>query len=87
MNAWSKPKCLSDDHRDDREPGADHALHHALGMNGTRTNQFDAPTSFMTSISRRRANVARRIVFTMRNSDDASSSSEEHDEDRTAPCW
>ena len=42
-------------------------------MNGTRTNQFDAPTSFITSISRRRANVARRIVFTMRNSDDASS--------------
>ena len=42
-------------------------------MNGTRTNQFDAPTSFMTSISRRRANVASRIVFTIRNSDDASS--------------
>ena len=42
-------------------------------MNGTRTNQFDAPTSFITSISRRRANVARRIVLTMRNSDDASS--------------
>ena len=38
-----------------------------------RTNQFDAPTSFMTSISRRRANVASRIVFTMRNSDAASS--------------
>ena len=42
-------------------------------MNGTRTNQFDAPTSFITSISRRRAKVARRIVFTIRNSDDASS--------------
>ena len=41
-------------------------------MNGTRTNQFDAPTSFITSISRRRAKVARRIVLTMRNSDDAS---------------
>ncbi len=40
-------------------------------MNGIRTNQFDAPTSFMTSISRRRANVARRIVFTIRNNDDA----------------
>ena len=50
-------------------------------MNGMRTNQFDAPTSFMTSISRRRANVARRIVFTMRNSDDASSTSEITDED------
>ena len=45
-------------------------------MNGMRTNQFDAPTSFMTSISRRRANVARRIVFTMRNSDEPSSTSE-----------
>ena len=45
-------------------------------MNGTRTNQFDAPTSFITSISRRRANVASRIVFTMRNSDDASRTSE-----------
>ena len=45
-------------------------------MNGTRTNQFDAPTSFITSISRRRAKVARRIVFTMRNSDDASSTNE-----------
>ena len=31
LNAWSKPKCLSDAHRDDREPGADEALHHALG--------------------------------------------------------
>ena len=42
-------------------------------MNGTRTNQFDAPTSFITSISRRRAKVASRIVLTIRNSDDASS--------------
>src|SRR5438128_1725731 len=42
-------------------------------MNGTRTNQLDAPTSFITSISRLRANVASRIVLTMRNSDDASS--------------
>ena len=42
-------------------------------MNGTRTNQLDAPTSFITSISRRRANVARRIVFTMRNSEANSS--------------
>ena len=41
-------------------------------MNGTRTNQFDAPTSFMTSISRRRAKVASRIVLTIRKSDDAS---------------
>src|SRR5215471_2967489 len=40
-------------------------------MKGMRTNQFEAPTSFITSISRRRAKVARRIVFTMRNSDEA----------------
>ena len=32
-------------------------------MNGTRMNQFVAPTSFITSISRRRANMAMRIVF------------------------
>jgi len=31
-------------------------------MNGTRTNQFDAPDQLITSISRRRANVAKRIV-------------------------
>ena len=32
-------------------------------MNGTRMNQSVAPTSFITSISRRRANIAVRIVF------------------------
>src|SRR5207249_2555686 len=31
----------------------------------------DAPTSFITSISRRRANVASRMVLTIRKSDDA----------------
>ena len=30
-----------------------------------RMNQFVAPTSFITSISRRRANAAMRIVLTM----------------------
>ena len=45
-------------------------------MNGTRTNQFDAPTSFITSISRRRANVASRIVLTIRNSDDTNSTTD-----------
>ena len=45
-------------------------------MNGMRTNQFDAPTSFITSISRRRANVASRIVLTIRNNDEPSSTSE-----------
>ena len=34
-------------------------------MNGTRMNQLVAPTSFMTSISRRRANIAMRIVLRM----------------------
>ena len=32
-------------------------------MNGTRMNQSVAPTSFITSISRLRANIAVRIVF------------------------
>ena len=32
-------------------------------MNGSRMNQLVAPTSFITSISRRRANIAVRIVF------------------------
>src|SRR5918995_2938294 len=35
-------------------------------MNGPRTNQFVAPTSFITSISRRRAKIERRIVFAIR---------------------
>ena len=35
-------------------------------MNGMRMNQLVAPTSFMTSISRRRANMAVRIVFQIR---------------------
>ena len=32
-------------------------------MNGPRMNQFEAPTSFITSISRRRAKIESRIVF------------------------
>ena len=34
-------------------------------MNGTRMNQLVAPTSFITSISRRRANIAIRMVLRM----------------------
>ena len=34
-------------------------------MNGIRMNQSVAPTSFITSISRRRAKIAVRIVFQM----------------------
>ena len=35
-------------------------------MNGPRTNQFEAPTSFITSISRRRAKIESRIVLPIR---------------------
>ena len=38
-------------------------------MNGPRTNQFVAPTSFITSISRRRAKIESRIVFAIRSTD------------------
>ena len=38
-------------------------------MNGPRTNQFVAPTSFITSISRRREKIERRIVFAIRITD------------------
>ena len=38
-------------------------------MNGPRTNQFVAPTSFITSISRRRAKIESRIVFAIRRTD------------------
>ena len=49
-------------------------------MNGTRTNQFVAPTSFMISISRRRANMAVRMVFQI----SMTAASEQHDgDDRT----
>ncbi|MEZ5251328.1 MAG: hypothetical protein R2713_19550 [Ilumatobacteraceae bacterium] len=36
-------------------------------------NQFVAPTSFITSISRRRANIAVRIVFQMSSTAENSS--------------
>ena len=38
-------------------------------MNGPRTNQFVAPTSFITSISRRREKIESRIVFAIRSID------------------
>ena len=44
-------------------------------MNGMRMNQSVAPTSFITSISRRRANIAVRIVFQI------SSTAGEHERD------
>ena len=42
-------------------------------MNGPRTNQFVAPTSFITSISRRREKIDSRIVFAIRSTEAASS--------------
>src|SRR5215213_1073726 len=41
-------------------------------MNGPRTNQLVAPTSFITSISRRREKIERRIVFAIRSADEMS---------------
>ena len=38
-------------------------------MNGPRTNQFVAPTSFITSISRRREKIDNRIVFAISSVD------------------
>jgi hypothetical protein len=42
-------------------------------MNGPRTNQFVAPTSFITSISRRREKIDNRIVFAISSVDARSS--------------
>ena len=39
-------------------------------MNGPRTNQFVAPTSFITSISRFREKIESRIVFAIRSADE-----------------
>ena len=44
-------------------------------MNGMRMNQLVAPTSFITSISRRRANMAVRMVFQIRMSEPSRSAS------------
>ena len=44
-------------------------------MNGSRTNQFVAPTSFITSTSRRRAKIDRRIVFAIRSTAEIASTS------------
>ena len=49
-------------------------------MNGPRTNQFVAPTSFITSISRRREKIESRIVFAI-SSVDAMSSTIDRDEE------
>ena len=41
-------------------------------MNGPRTNQLVAPTSFITSISRRREKIESRIVFAISSAADVS---------------
>ena len=41
-------------------------------MNGPRTNQLVAPTSFITSISRRREKIESRIVFAIRSAAEVS---------------
>ena len=43
-------------------------------MNGPRMNQLVAPTSFITSISRRRAKIERRMVFAISSVDAVTSS-------------
>ena len=50
-------------------------------MNGPRTNQFVAPTSFITSTSRRREKIDRRIVFEMSSDrgDDQDDAADEED--------
>ena len=49
-------------------------------MNGPRTNQFVAPTSFITSISRRREKIESRIVFAIRITE-AIEQHDHHDEE------
>ena len=51
-------------------------------MNGPRTNQFVAPTSFITSISRRREKIESRIVFAIRIVDAAKQDQARQEEDR-----
>ncbi len=80
-----QPDVHADEH-DDRQQAAEQALHHALEMNGTRMNQLVAPTSFITSISRRRANMAVRIVLKIRSTATAALMSEAHSTPRLSFC-
>ena len=54
-------------------------------MNGPRMNQFVAPTSFITSISRRREKIESRIVFAISSVDaiDEDDHRDEEDESRS----
>ena len=64
---------LPDHQQEHREDRAGEPARAPSSMNGPRTNQFVAPTSFITSISRRREKIERRIVFAI-NKIDATSS-------------
>ena len=61
---------LADHEQDHREERASDPQSRPSTMNGPRTNQFVAPTSFITSISRRREKIESRIVFAI-SSDEA----------------
>ncbi len=50
-------------------------------MNGPRTNQLVAPTSFITSISRRREKIDRRMVFAISSTDAAEQDDHGDEED------
>ena len=54
-------------------------------MNGPRTNQLVAPTSFITSISRRREKIESRIVFAIRSAAEVSRIAHRDREDRLDP--
>ena len=54
-------------------------------MNGPRTNQFVAPTSFITSISRRREKIDRRIVFAISSAEAIKEGSIDRNEEDDRP--
>src|SRR5262249_25945679 len=60
---------LAEEQQDDGADRAAQSAQEASSMNGPRMNQFVAPTSFITSISRRREKIESRIVFAMSSVD------------------
>ncbi len=63
---------LADQEQKHRDQRADTPQISPSSMKGPRTNQFVAPTSFITSISRRREKIESRIVFAIRSADEMS---------------
>ena len=59
-------ELLAEEEQDDGRDRSEHAVSRPSTTNGPRTNQFEAPTSFITSISRRRAKIESRIVLPIR---------------------